>query len=363
MSSWANRGIFSKRNLSQVPEMYRPVIVPRAERSEVIFSESFQRNDPRNDLNPRNDPRNDPLYDDHKENQLIYPTETAWKPNYQLPTFPGYSSTGSTFNSRQMTARESTRESARESPAKELIHNEKTYVFVILRNIQKASDNDLWLSCYHSIRKFYTNQIVIIDDNSTINTVNGRLVNTEIIQSEFNGAGEILPYYYFQRNKWADTMIFLHDSMVLHRTFTEDELDHEVVFHWHFVDNDGSFTKKCVSLISSLNKSKELEEYIASESWIGCFGGGAIIDGSVVDMLEEKYNLSKLVTYIRTRKQREIVERIIGIILSYEKKVKSNFGDIMKYPAKFEANTLQIATHNVLHAGYNTAIIKLWRGR
>jgi len=116
-------------------------------------------------------------------------------------------------------------------------------------------------------------------------------------------------------------------------------------------------------LISGLNKSKELEEYITSESWIGCFGGGVIIDAAVVDMLEEKYKLSKLVTYIRTRKQREIVERIIGILLSYEKKVKSNFGDIMKYPAKFEPNTLQIATHNVLHAGYNTAIIKLWRGR
>jgi hypothetical protein len=332
MSSWANRKILQKRDLTQIPEMFRPTIVPRAERPEVVFSESFQRYD-----------QDEP---DEKENQIMYPTENSWKPTYQSSFFSA-----------------STTPAVRQPIAKELIHNEKSYVFVILRNIQKTSDNDLWLSAYHSIRKFYTNQIIIIDDNSSVNTVNGKLVNTEIIHSEFNGAGEILPYYYFQKNKWADTMIFIHDSMVLHRAFTEDELDHEVAFHWHFTEKDTGIIKKCVSIMTSLNKSKELEEYATNGTWIGCFGGGIIIDASVVDMLEEKYNVSKLVTYIRTRKQREMVERIIGIVLSYEKQVTSNFGDIMKYPSKFESNTLPISIHNVMQSGYNTAIIKIWRGR
>ena len=66
-----------------------------------------------------------------------------------------------------------------------------SYVFVILRNIQNARDNDLWISSYNSIRKFYKNKIIIIDDNSKINTVNGKLVNTDIIYSEWNGAGEV----------------------------------------------------------------------------------------------------------------------------------------------------------------------------
>jgi hypothetical protein len=326
MSSWANRHIPRKRDLSQIPEALRPTIVPRVERPEIIASETFQK----------------------KENELIYPIEPEWK----APTF------ASLFPSKQ-----SNTAPVKKYNSVELIHNEKTYVFVILRNIQKASDNDLWLSAYHSIRQFYTNKIVIIDDNSSINTVNGRLTNTEIITSEYNGAGEILPYYYFNKNKWADVMIFIHDSMVLYRPFTENELDYECVFHWHFEEKDASVIKKTIAVLSSLTKSKELEEYVQIGKWRGCFGGAGIIDLSVVEMLEEKYKVTKLVGYTRTRKQREIVERILGVLLSFEKNVTSNFGDIIDYPEKFLATTLQLATHNITQKSYNTAIIKLWRGR
>ena len=42
MSSWANRHLPRKRDLSQIPEPFRPIIVPRVDRPEVILSESFQ---------------------------------------------------------------------------------------------------------------------------------------------------------------------------------------------------------------------------------------------------------------------------------------------------------------------------------
>jgi hypothetical protein len=330
MSSWANRLIPRKRDLSQIPEEFRPVIVPRVEQPTVVLSESFQTS-----------------YEQTSQNEIIYPSDSQWKP---MPFFSGYDTKSTSVFSKSVTATE-------------LIHNEKTYVFVILRNIQQASDNDLWLAAYHSIRQYYTNQIIIIDDNSTINTVNGKLVNTEIIQSEYNGAGELLPYYYFQKNKWADTMIFMHDSMTLHRPFKDSELDHEVVFHWHFTESNDVVIKKSVALLSAITRSSEIADYALSGQWIGCFGGAIIIDANVIDMLEAKYNISKLVMFVRTRKQREIIERIIGILLSYEKKVTSNFGNIMEYPKQFETTTLPLAIHNVVQANYNTAIIKLWRGR
>lgn len=337
MSSWANRHIPQRRDISQIPEPFRPVIVPRVERPEVVLSESFQ----------------------GKENEVVYP-ESDWK----LPAFSGYSKSDYSKSDYSKGAFSTKGDYfTKRTPAIELIHNEKTYVFVILRNIQKTSDNDLWLACYHSIRQFYTNQIIIIDDNSSVNTVNGKLVNTEIIQSEFNGAGEILPYYYFNKEKWADTMIFMHDSMVLHRLFTDNELDHEVVFHWHFKENNEVVTKKTLSLLASITKSKEIEDYAKSKTWIGAFGCSGIIDYTVVSMLEEKYKISKLVAVIRTRKQRELVERILGILLSFEKKVVSNFGDILNYPYKFEANNLQTSLYNISQVNYNTAIVKLWRGR
>jgi hypothetical protein len=162
MSSWANRGIFPKRNLAQIPEGLRPTIITRAQRPEVILSESFQENE--------------------KQNEVIYPSGSE----DSIPDISAYSRS----YPRKM-------EFNPAPNAIELRFLNKSYVFVILRNIRITRDNDLWMASYQSIRRFYTNQIIIIDDNSDINTVNGKLVNTEVIHSDYNGAGEILPYYYF----------------------------------------------------------------------------------------------------------------------------------------------------------------------
>ena len=72
MSSWANRLIPRKRDLSQIPDAFRPTIVPRVERREVVLSESFQVK---------------------VENEIIYPDKSEWKSSFQsLPSFSGYSS-------------------------------------------------------------------------------------------------------------------------------------------------------------------------------------------------------------------------------------------------------------------------------
>jgi hypothetical protein len=253
----------------------------------------------------------------------------------------------------------------------ELRYHDKSYVFVILRNISTSRDNDLWMSSYQSIRKFYTNKIVIIDDNSAINTVNGRLINTEVIQSEYNGAGEILPYYYFLMNKWADTMIFFHDSMFLHRPFTNVELDGVVRFHWHFDNSEIRNTRKIGTYISMLSNYDALLEFATQPEsvWTGCFGGASIIDLSIVQQLEESYSFfSKLVMSIRSRKDRETFERLLGIALYYHNLIgdsMSNFGNIVDYPGSFESQitTPEQGAYAISQKGYNSAIIKVWRGR
>ena len=40
--SWANRGIPQRRDVSQIPVEARPILLSRAERPEVILSESLQ---------------------------------------------------------------------------------------------------------------------------------------------------------------------------------------------------------------------------------------------------------------------------------------------------------------------------------
>ena len=351
MSSWANRHIYSRRDISKIPEGLRPVIIGRADRPEVILSETFQKDtsSPFNEFNEYND-LNDlnglTRFSSKTSNEILYPKERY--PIKKVETYVAPS-------------------------AIELTHNDQSYVFVVLRNLKTTNDNNLWISCYNSIRKFYKNKIIIIDDNSQINTINGKLVNTEVIYSEWNGAGESLPYYYFLQNKWADCMIFLHDSMCMYRRFTDDELENDIAFHWHFShkDNANDNNTRKIKMHLALLPSKELQEYATdNNAWQGCFGAASIISYDVVKELEDKYKIfSTLVMNLRSRKDRQSFERIFGIVMYYEKKVDnsncSNFGDIMKYPNAFEAHndTVEKADNNIKQTNYNTAIMKMWRGR
>ena len=356
MSSWANRNIPRKRDLSQIPSEFRPTIVPRVHRPEVILSEKYQ---------------------DVPMNEVIYPSmsfEDMYNVGSYRPNDRPHDRSRSDPKKAELVDKRQYQIKKIEigfSPkAIELSHQDKSYVFVILRHIGTTRDNDLWITSYNMIRRFYTNKIIIIDDNSTINTVNGKLTNAEVIQSECNGAGEILPYYYFLKNKWADRMIFVHDSMFLHRRFTEEELDRPVSFHWHFNSEEFKGDRKIATYLTMLPHAAELVEYAAAEDWKGCFGGASIIDLSVVEMLEENYQLfSKLILSIRNRKDRETFERVLGILLCREGLVdparSSNFGAILRYPKAFESDSINYdtAAHILSQAKYDTAIIKVWRGR
>ena len=344
MSSWANKGIPRKRDISQIPEHLRPIIIPRYERQEVIISESFQ---------------------EISQNQIIINERIKEKEKEPKKT------SEPVINQREYVTKKI--ESKTNITASELRHNNESYVFIILRHIRTVSDNDLWISSYNSIRKYYTNKIVIIDDNSLINTVNGNLINTEVIKSEMNGAGEILPYYYFLKNKWADRMIFLHDSMFLHRPFNTTELDGKIKFNWYFKSNGFDDYKKILNYISFLNNRADIENFAtkSDSEWVGCFGASTICSLDLIEKLEEKYSIfSNLIFLMRTRKDREAFERLLGIILFYDGSINintcSNYGDILYYPDAFKPElniNFETSIHKIKQNNYDTAIIKIWKGR
>jgi hypothetical protein len=339
MSSWSNIRVPRKRDLSQIPDEFRPHIIPRVARSEVILSESFQ---------------------EVSQNEIIMNNRSKEPKKEVEPA----------INPRQYINKKI--DVVTSPSAYELRFKNKSYVFVILRHLRTTRDNDLWISSYNSIRKYYTNKIVIIDDNSSINTVDGKLINTEVIKSDFNGAGEILPYYYFLKYKWADTMIFLHDSMFLYRPFRDTELEGSIRFHWHFDKSDIFDSKKISTYLSLLTHNSDMQAYITDidTKWNGCFGATSICDLERIQYIEQEYKLfSSLVLYIKTRKDREAFERVFGIVLYYEgifeNEKCSNYGLITKYPGAFESenNNYETASRILQHKGYDTAIMKVWRGR
>lgn len=241
-------------------------------------------------------------------------------------------------------------------------------VFVILRHVRNENDDKLWRRCYTSIREFYLNvPIVIIDDNSKITVSDDGLDDVIIIKSEYPGAGELLPYYYFLKHKWADKMIFLHDSMLLRRPFRYFELDHPVKFHWYFDvhlwDNDVMINQ----LLKKMKRSLQLLEYNSQKkSWWGCFGVASMVDLSILEEIESKYRFTHaLINEIKSREGRMALERIFAILMFIEghvtKETCSNFGNIFGFPRAWQV--IDDDYLEDLKISYPGAILKTWHGR
>ena len=94
------------------------------------------------------------------------------------------------------------------------------YGFIITRNVVSEKTNKYWNQCVLCIRRFYPNKkIVIIDDNSNQQFVNAFFdyKNIEVVNSVFKGRGELLPYYYFLKNRYFENAVIIHDSVFFHK--------------------------------------------------------------------------------------------------------------------------------------------------
>lgn len=220
-----------------------------------------------------------------------------------------------------------------------------------------------WIECLRCIRKFYSNPVLIIDDNSNYNFIsqNISLNNVEIIQSEFHQRGELLPYYYFHKLKPFDHAIILHDSVFIQKYINFISFKH-VIFLWSFT-HDWDNPEEEKTIIKTMKNSNDLMEVYDNKSrWLGCFGCMAIISHEFLDRINEKYEIFDLLNYIKTRRDRMCLERVFACICySMNDKLPSLFGDIHKYfPIGYtfedykRISKLQYCSKD---------IIKVWSGR
>lgn len=247
---------------------------------------------------------------------------------------------------------------------------DQSLVFVILAHANSDATKGLWKRSYESVRKFYPlTPIVIIDDHSPFPISCDQLTNAMVIQSEFRGAGELLPYYYFLKYQWAEKMLFLHDSMFLKRPLEEHELQPPIKFHWHFTTH--FWDKDCPidEMLSYLNDSEALIQYNheSKNLWYGCFGTASLIKLSVLQDIENKYAFTENLKLVATQRgHRMALERIFAILLFRENylqlKTCSNFGDISNFSSAFHMNIKDQELEKII-ATYPGAIIKTWHGR
>jgi len=232
---------------------------------------------------------------------------------------------------------------------------ENTLGFIILRNVMNEDTNKYWNLCYDRIRKFYPeNYILIIDDNSNYKYINNReLYKTIIINSEYPKRGELLPYYYYLKNKLFDTAVIIHDSVFINKYIDFKINNYKMIWDFeHKWDQEQDETE----MIKIFDDNELLDFYINKKLWKGCFGCMSIITHEYLTFINNKYDISLLLDKVLNRYNRCSFERIIGVLLQKNCKELPLLGDIMKY-CKFGTK------FNKLNSLKKLPIIKIWTGR
>jgi len=249
--------------------------------------------------------------------------------------------------------------------------------FIITRHVNSEKTNRYWNQSIKLLRKLYPERkIIIIDDNSNQDFVKPdyEYNNVQIIKSEFPGRGELLPYYYYIKNKFFDNAVILHDSVFFHKKFRFDKLnDVKVLPLWHFI-SDNENVENSTRILSILSNSFVLHEKLKNivkigmpeDIWYGCFGVQSYINHDFLLHIERKYSITNMLRNVTCRSDRCCLERIMGCIFynEYPKilKIRSLFGNIAKH-YEWRIYTFDKYTSHLKNGTIPHSAIKVWTGR
>jgi hypothetical protein len=258
--------------------------------------------------------------------------------------------------------------------------------FIITRHVNSEKTNRYWNLCIRRIRHYYNNKIVVIDDKSNPEFLKADFEyrNIEYVTSEFPGRGELLPYYYFHKNKYFHNAVILHDSVFIHRKIKFDKFVLPIIPIWHFDNIQKSenasnslrltnvLTNKDIiqrKLTADINKHQILNisslNPIDDSTWYGCFGCMTYISHNFLTRIENKYRIFNLLQVVTNRPDRCCLERIMGIIFCTEYpellKIKSLFGNILlkDFGYTFERYCNDLTRYKTT----KYAFVKVWTGR
>ena len=196
--------------------------------------------------------------------------------------------------------------------------------------------------------------------------------NVKFIQSEYPGAGEILPYFYLYHYQFFPQAVILHDSVFVHSRINFEILEKFPVMPiWHFDYNDDkSNSIKLLAHIknTSVIRQKIIEDSVLTlgfrkqDSWLGCYGVQSFISLSFLKKINYKYDLLSIVRHIKNRKDRCCLERIMGIIFHIECPFLSQKGSLLGDIFKYQKWGLSYKEYKNKKKNFRP-LMKVWTGR
>jgi len=254
----------------------------------------------------------------------------------------------------------------------------ESFGFIITRHVNSENTNKYWNHSVKLLRTFYPyRKIVIIDDNSNQEFLKAdfEYKNIQVIQSEFHGRGELLPYYYYIQNKFFENAIIIHDSVFFHKRINFELLkDINVIPLWFFYSDEENIGNT-INISNVLKNSYTIKQKLSINDniinmpqlkWYGCFGVQSYINHNFLLRIEEKYKISNLIKVVKTRPDRCCLERIFGCIFFTENpqilRKKSIFGNISKHQ-KWGRYSFDEYMLNLKKGTIPNYVVKVWTGR
>ena len=246
-----------------------------------------------------------------------------------------------------------------------------SFGFILLRHVNSRETNKYWQESFNCIRRLYPDTpVVIIDDNSAPGFVMRTDVpdavwkNVSIVQSEFPGRGELLPYYYYSLHGWFEKACIIHDSVFIQQRIPMTQNPYD--FLWDFSIQDAPHSEEnMIGLINMLANNEGIKGVLYTPGARGCFGVMAVVTLAYVRRMDARYNLAALLDVVLTRGDRMGLERVMSCMLqSLDAKKKpgrarahSLYGDILEYCE------WGLPFHSYLEMKSKLPVVKIWTGR
>jgi len=252
------------------------------------------------------------------------------------------------------------------------------YGFIIIRHVNSIKTNKYWNHSVKCLRTLYPyKKIVIIDDNSDPEFLKAdfEYANIQVIKSVFKGRGELLPYYYYIKNKFFENAVIIHDSVFFHRRIDFESLIGLKVLPLWFFHPDNENVTNTMRISNSLKFPQNIQSKLNLKDdsilgmphlkWYGCFGVQSFINHEFLSYLEQKYNLTNMISHVNCRDDRCCLERIFGCIFFTENskilRVKSLLGNIFKYQTW--GYSFDDYERDFKKGTIPKVIVKVWTGR
>ena len=270
----------------------------------------------------------------------------------------------------------------------------KKFGFILTRHVNSHKTNKYWMRSVSLLNKLYPDvPVVIIDDNSNPSFLTAKedtnlnLKNLTIIQSEYPGRGELLPFIYLLKHRWFESAVMMHDGVFAHKRidFMSGKTP-DVLPLWHFpynTDAGHDNFRNVLRISQHLANSNLIKHKLLTQKpqAIGmnmnvrsdpnafhlCFGVQTFIKLSFLEDIERKYKITGLIPVVRCRDDRCALERIMGCIFHAERphclnKTPSLFGHILKHKNAYKYDYTQYMADMMRNRipGY---FVKVWSGR